>query len=130
MPPYLFLRQTLKNIVMPQKKPRILVAESLKMIMWFIVRCFSVSDKHDRTSKVIWLSTTWLSIFQLKVADKKPLFTKPASTWIEISWFKDIIFLGYKILYPTPGWYARKMLFANLPKNITNWFLKLQPDIF
>ena len=92
--------------------------------------CFSVSHKHDRTSKVIWLSTTWLSIFQLEVADKKPLFTKLASTWIEISWLKDIIFHGYKILYATPGWYARKMLFANLPKNIINWFLTLQPDIF
>ena len=41
--------------------------------------------KHGQTSNVIWLSTTWLLIFRLEVANKKPLFTKPASTWIEIS---------------------------------------------
>ena len=57
----------------------------LKMIMWLIVRYFSISDKHGQTSNVIWLSTTWLLIFRLEVANKKPLFTKPASTWIEIS---------------------------------------------
>ena len=41
--------------------------------------------KHDQTSNVIWLSTTWLLIFRLEVANKKPLITKPGSTWIEIS---------------------------------------------
>ena len=42
--------------------------------------------KHGQTSKVIWLSTTWLLIFRLEVANKKPLFaTKPASILIEIS---------------------------------------------
>ena len=42
--------------------------------------------KHGQTSNVIWLSTTWLLIFRLEVANKKPLFTtKPASIWIEIS---------------------------------------------
>ena len=46
----------------------------------------SVSDKHAQTSNVIWLSLTWLLIFRLEVADKKPLFTKPASTWYEIFW--------------------------------------------
>ena len=42
--------------------------------------------KHGQTSKIIWLSTTWLLIFRLEVANKKPLFTtKPASIRIEIS---------------------------------------------
>ena len=42
--------------------------------------------KHGQTSNVIWLSTTWLLIFRLEVANKKPLFTtKPASVWLEIS---------------------------------------------
>ena len=42
--------------------------------------------KHDQTSNVIWLSTTWLLIFRLEVANKKSLFTTiPASIWIEIS---------------------------------------------
>ena len=42
--------------------------------------------KHGQTSNVIWLSATLLSISQLDVANKKPLFTtKLASTWIEIS---------------------------------------------
>ena len=42
--------------------------------------------KHGQTSNVIWLSTTWLLIFRLEVANKKSLFTTiPASIWIEIS---------------------------------------------
>ena len=42
--------------------------------------------KHGHTSNVIWLSTTWLLIFWLEVANKKPSFTtKTASIWIEIS---------------------------------------------
>ena len=42
--------------------------------------------KHGQTSSVIWLSATLLSISQLDVANKKPLFTtKLASIWIEIS---------------------------------------------
>ena len=41
--------------------------------------------KHGQTSNAIWLSTTWLLIFQLEAPNKKPLFpTKPASIWIEI----------------------------------------------
>ena len=31
--------------------------------------------KHGQTSNVIWLSTTWLLIFRLEVANKKPLLT-------------------------------------------------------
>ena len=53
------------------------------MVMWLIVRCFSVTAKHGQTSNVIWLSTTWLLIFWLEVANKKPLFTKPA-IWQEL----------------------------------------------
>ena len=49
-----------------------------KMIMWFRVCCFSLSGgNHDQRSNVIWLSTTWLLIFWLEVANKKPLSTKP-----------------------------------------------------
>ena len=54
-----------------------------------VINCvvFSVSDKHGQKSNVIWLSTTWLIIFRLEVANKKPVFfTKLASTWTEISW--------------------------------------------
>ena len=36
---------------------------------------FSVSDNHDQKKR---LSTTWLLIFRLEVANKKPLSTKPA----------------------------------------------------
>ena len=70
--------------------------------MWFIVRCFSVSDNHGQTSNVIWLSTTWLLIFRLEVASKKPLTTKPAIAQIENSHCvkKGINFHVYKILYP------------------------------
>ena len=45
-----------------------------------LIKTKSGSDKHAQTSNVIWLSTTWLLIFRLEVANKKPLFTKPAST--------------------------------------------------
>ena len=95
------------------------------MIMWLIVRCFSVSDKHGQTSNVIWLSTTWLLIFWLDVANKKPLFTtKPASIWVEIFCFTVTKFC----IEPAPGCYTRKMLFANASKIIKNWLLTLQPD--
>ena len=43
--------------------------------------------------------------------------------------YKDIIFQGCKIFYPTPGCSTGKM-FANVSKIIRNWFLTLQPDIF
>ena len=69
-------------------------------------------------------------IFQLEVANKKPLFTKSASTWTEISWSKDTIFHTYKILYPTPGYYRGKMLSTSVSEIIRNWFLTLQLDIF
>ena len=94
--------------------------------MWLNVPCFSVSDKHGQTSNVIWLSTTWLLIFRLEVGKKKLLFTKPSSTWIEISCYKDIIFHGYKISYSSPG-YTGKILFANasnkkLGLNTSTWY--------
>ena len=91
--------------------------------MWLIVHCFPVSDKCGQTSNVTWLSTTWLLIYRLEVANKKPLFAKPASTWIKIS-------PSYKILYPNPGCYTEKMLFAKASKIIRNWFLTFQTDIF
>ena len=50
-----------------------------------MVRCFSVSDNHGQTSDIIWLSITWLLIFRLQVASKKPLSTKPAIAQIENS---------------------------------------------
>ena len=31
-------------------------------------------------------------------------------------------------IYPTPGWYTGKMLFANVSKIMRNWFLALRPD--
>ena len=69
-------------------------ATQVKLIDWVIkndhvINCvmfFWKWFKHGQTSNVIWLFTTWLLIFWLKVANKKPLFiTKPASIWIEIS---------------------------------------------
>ena len=63
-----------------------------------IVRCFSLSDKHGQTSNVFDSPQHGFLIFQLKVVNKKPLLTTPASTRIEISCQKDIIFHGYKIL--------------------------------
>ena len=93
-----------------------------------VTKIKSVTYKHAQRSNVIWLSSIWLLIFRLKVANKRSLFTKPACTWIEISWEKDIISHGHKILYTTPGCYTGKM-FANVSKIITNLFLTLQPDI-
>ena len=126
-------RQTLKTIDMPQQKPEMLhwlnlQIESLKMVIWLIVCCFSVSDKHGQTSNVIWLSTTWLLIFRLGVANRRSLFTKPASICIEIRFniMKiDIIFHGYKYLYPNPGSYTGRILFANESKIIRTCFVTL-----
>ena len=98
--------------------------------MWLIVCCFSVSDEHGQTSNVIWFSTTWLLVFWLEVANKKPSFTKPAGTWIEIYCYKNLILHSHRILYPNSARYAWKMLFANASKITRNWFLTLQPDIF
>ena len=42
---------------------------------------------------------------------------------------KDIILHGHKVLYPTPGCYTGKMLFAKASKIIRNWFLTLESDI-
>ena len=76
------------------------------------------------------LSPTWILIFRLEISNKKPLFTKPARTGTEIFCYKDIVFQGYNILYPTPCCYIVKMLFAHASKIIRNWFLTFQPDIF
>ena len=66
----------------------------VKLTDWIIkndhvINCamlFCKRIKHDQKSNVIWPSITWLLIFLLEVANKKPLFTKkPASIWIEIS---------------------------------------------
>ena len=86
-------RHMLTDLDMPWQNPQMLhwlnlLIESLKMIMWFIncVMFFCKCFKHGPTSNVIWLSSTWLLIFRLEVANKKPLFaTKPSSIWIEIS---------------------------------------------
>ena len=52
----------------------------------YLCKFFCSWFKHGQTSNVIWLSITWLLIFRLEDANKKPLFTaKPASIWIEIS---------------------------------------------
>ena len=102
-----------------------LLIESLKMIMWLIVCCFSVSDKHGQKNNVIWLSTTWLLIFRTQVANKKPLLTKPAN-WNFL--VKRYNFSRLQNLYPIPGCYTGKMLFADASKIIRNWFLTLQPD--
>ena len=49
------------------------------------MRCFSVIDKHTWLNKRCYLTfhTTWLLIFWLEVANKKPVFAKPAITHIE-----------------------------------------------
>ena len=69
-------RKILKNILyMFRQKPRMLhwqnlLTESLKMLMWLIVRSFFVSYKHGQTSNVLWLSTTWLLTFRQEVENK------------------------------------------------------------
>ena len=60
-------------------------ATLVKLILLYVCY-FCVSDKHGQASNVIWGPTTWLLIFWREVANKKPLFTKPDSTWFEISW--------------------------------------------
>ena len=86
-------------------------------------------SEHGQTSNLIWLSSTSLLIFRLEVANKKSLFSKSGSTWIEISCWKDIIFHAYKILYPTPGCYTGKMCllmhqksYKKLILNTSTWY--------
>ena len=88
---FFLLRQILKNRYASAKVSN---AALVKLTNWIIkndhvINCamfFCKWFKHGQTSNVIWLSTTWLLIFRLEVANKKPLFTtKPASIWIEIS---------------------------------------------
>ena len=112
-------------------------AALVKLTDWIIkndhvINCvlFSVSDKHGQTNNVILLSTAWILLFQLEVANEKPLFTKPATIWIEITCSKDLIFHSYKVLYPNPGYYIGMMLFTSKSKVIRTWFVTLQADIF
>ena len=88
---YFLPRQILKNRYALAKVSN---AALVKLTDWIIkndhvINCmmfFWKWFKHGQTSNVIWLSTTWLLIFWLEVANKKPLFTtKTASIWIEIS---------------------------------------------
>ena len=89
---FFLLRQILKKHRYASAKAS--NAALVKLTDWIIkndhvINCamfFCKWFKHGQTSNVIWLSTTWLLIFWLEVANKKPLFTKPASRWIEISW--------------------------------------------
>ena len=90
---FCLLRQILKNIDI-YASAKASNAALVKLTDWIIknnhvINCamfFCKWLKHGHTSNVIWLSTTWLLIFRLEVANKKPLFTtKPASIWIEIS---------------------------------------------
>ena len=96
--------------------------------MMFFCKLF----KHSQTSSFIWISTTWLLIFQLEVANKKSLFTtKPASIWIEIFCQKRYSFLQLQNFYiPQPRLLhcIGKKLFANMSKTTRNWFLTPQPD--
>ena len=63
-------------------------AALVKLIDWIIkndhvINCamfFCKWFKHGQTSNVIWLSTTWLLIFRLEVANKKPLFTTKSAS--------------------------------------------------
>ena len=89
---FFLARQILKKHKYPSAKDS--NAALVKLTDWIIkndhvINCamfFCKWFKHGQTSNVIWLSTTWLLIFRLEVANKKPLFTtKPASIWIEIS---------------------------------------------
>ena len=89
---FFLLRQILKKHRYASAKAS--NAALVKLTDWIIkndhvINCamfFCKWFKHGQTSNVIWLSTTWLLIFRLEVANKKPLFTtKPASIWIEIS---------------------------------------------
>ena len=84
-------RQIIKNRYALEKASN---AALVKLTYWIIkndhvINCamlFCKWFKHGQTCNVIWLSTTWLLIFQLVVANKKPLFTTTtASIWIEIS---------------------------------------------
>ena len=99
-------RQILKNIDMPWQKAQMLV----KRTDWIIkndheINCamfFCKWFKLGQTSNVIRLSTKWILIFRLEVANKKPLLvTKPAIIWSEVSCQKDITYYSYKILYVT-----------------------------
>ena len=103
-----------------------LLIESLKMIMWLIVRCFSISDKNGQITNVIWLSTT---SFGWKLQMKSPYSKSLLVHELEFP-VKNMIFHGYRTVYPTPGCRTGKMFFTNASKTIRNWFLTLQPDIF
>ena len=69
-------------------------AALVKLTDWIIkndhvINCamfFCKRFNHGQTSNGIWLSTTWLLIYQLEVVNRKSLFTtKAASIWVEIS---------------------------------------------
>ena len=66
-------------------------AALVKLTDWVIkndhvINCAIFFWKCFQRSIVIWLSTTWLLIFRLEVANKKPLFTTNLSSiWIQIS---------------------------------------------
>ena len=94
-----FLTSSFSFAVANTKKHRYASAKSsnaalVKLTDWIIkndhvINCamfFCKWFKHGQTSNVIWLSTTWLLIFRLVVANEKSLFTaKPASIWTESS---------------------------------------------
>ena len=82
---FFLLRQILKKHRYASAKAS--NAALVKLTDWIIkndhvINCamfFCKWFKHGQTSNVIWLSTTWLLIFRLEVANKKPLLTlKPA----------------------------------------------------
>ena len=97
-----------------------------------MVHCFFGSNKDGQTSDVISLSTTWLSIFQLEVASKKPLFTKLTIAQIENSHYVKKVYIFTFTKFCNPGCCTGKMLFPvkNIASKITkNWFFTLQPEI-
>ena len=114
---------------MPQQKPRMrhrwnLLTELLKMMMWLIARCFSVRDKHDLGSNVIWLPTTWLLIFWLDVAN----IYKACQSMNWNFLFKRDNFSRLQTFVPEPRLLHREMSFAITSKIIRNWFLILQSN--
>ena len=66
---FFLLRQILKNRYASAKVSNAALVKLtnwiIKIIMWLFVCCFSVSDKHEQTSNVVWLTTTWPLILWL-----------------------------------------------------------------
>ena len=118
-------RQILKNTDMVRQKPQMLhwwnvMIESLKMIIWLIVRFFSVSDLNMAKQAMLFDSPRhgfWFFSWRMQI---KSLYSPQSLLVHELKFSvkKTQLFAVTKFcIYPTPG-YTGKMVFTNASKII------------